>query len=160
MHRRVGACPLRQTIENKAPVTAIHTHYDAQGSEIFVEVTAAPVLDAAGDVTHIIEACRDITQRKRAEESLARTAIFSAPLSTICRIASTSRMRRPVHCRQPRHCAYHGWLRRQTISWESPIPTSTRRNRRRSIVPTRKNYCAPGNHWSTRKSPTWIRTAR
>jgi PAS domain S-box-containing protein len=65
-------CPLRRTIETKAPVTVTHTHYDARGGEIFVEVRAAPVFDEVGEVTHIIEACRDITDRKRAEEALAR----------------------------------------------------------------------------------------
>jgi PAS domain S-box-containing protein len=42
------------------------------GRERFVEVTAAPILNAAGEVTHIIEACRDITGRMRAEEALAQ----------------------------------------------------------------------------------------
>jgi len=65
-------CPLRQTIENKVPMTVTHTHYDAQGREVFVEVMAAPVFDEAGEVTHIIEACRDVTDRRRAEEALAR----------------------------------------------------------------------------------------
>ena len=65
-------CPLRQTVATKAPTTVTHTHYDAQGREVFVEVMAAPVFDEAGEVSHIIEACRDITDRKRAEEALAR----------------------------------------------------------------------------------------
>ena len=66
----VEPCPLKQVIATKAPVTVMHTHYDAQGHEVFVEISAAPVFDAAGEVTAIIEACRDITGRKRAEETL------------------------------------------------------------------------------------------
>ena len=65
-------CPLRDAVESKAPVTVTHTHYDSRGGEVFVEVMAAPVFDEAGEVTHIIEACRDITDRKRAQEALAR----------------------------------------------------------------------------------------
>jgi PAS domain S-box-containing protein len=65
-------CPLRKTIENKVPMTVTHTHYDAQGRAVFVEVMAAPVFDESGEVTHIIESCRDITERKRAEEELAQ----------------------------------------------------------------------------------------
>ena len=66
-------CPLRQTLANKAPMTVTHRHYDAQGREVFLEVTAAPVFDEAGEVTHIIEACRDITHRKQAEDALRLT---------------------------------------------------------------------------------------
>jgi PAS domain S-box-containing protein len=65
-------CPLRDAVVSKAPVTVTHTHYDARGGEVFVEVMAAPVVDEASEVTHIIEACRDITDRKRAQEALAR----------------------------------------------------------------------------------------
>jgi PAS domain S-box-containing protein len=78
-------CPLRQVIASKAPVTTIHTHYDAQGNEMFVEVSAAPVLDEAGEVTCIVEACRDITERRRAksaleqERHLLRTLIDNMP---------------------------------------------------------------------------------
>jgi PAS domain S-box-containing protein len=68
----VEPCPLKQVIATKAPVTVTHTHYDAQGNEVFVEISAAPVFDAAGEVACIIEACRDITQRKRTEETLER----------------------------------------------------------------------------------------
>ena len=63
-------CQQCQVIATKAPMTVIHTHYDAKGKEVFVEVNAAPVLDDAGDVVHIIEVCRDITERRQAENAL------------------------------------------------------------------------------------------
>ncbi len=66
-------CPLRQVVATKAPARVVHTHYDAEGREVFVEVTAAPVFDAAGEVTQIIEACRDITDRMQTEETLRLT---------------------------------------------------------------------------------------
>jgi PAS domain S-box-containing protein len=78
-------CPLRQVIATKAPVTVTHTHYDSHGNEVFVEISAAPVFDEAGEVIRIIEACRDITERKRAEDalkqerSLLRTLIDNLP---------------------------------------------------------------------------------
>jgi PAS domain S-box-containing protein len=65
-------CPLKRVISGKAPVTVMHTHVDAEGREIFVEVTAAPVFDERGEVTHIIETCRNVTERKLAEDALAR----------------------------------------------------------------------------------------
>ena len=63
-------CPLRQVIQTRVPTTVMHTHYDAKGEKVFVEISAAPIFDEAGEVSHIIEACRDITERKRAEDAL------------------------------------------------------------------------------------------
>lgn len=65
-------CPLDKTVETKAPVTVMHKHFDANGCDVFVEISAAPVFNEKGEVTHVIEACRDITDRKRAEETLAQ----------------------------------------------------------------------------------------
>ena len=65
-------CPLSQVVATKAPVTVMHTHYNAEGKKVFVEVSAAPIFDERGEVTHIIESCRDVTQRKLAEEALAQ----------------------------------------------------------------------------------------
>jgi PAS domain S-box-containing protein len=65
-------CPLQQTISTKAPVRVIQTRRDARGQEAYFEISAAPVFDDRGEVTHIVEACRDITDRKRGEEALAR----------------------------------------------------------------------------------------
>lgn len=69
---RHDSCPLRQVIATKTPVTVTHTHRDAQGNEIFVEVSAAPLFNDDGEVTHIIESCRDVTERKRAEVALEK----------------------------------------------------------------------------------------
>ena len=78
-------CPLRQVLATKAPVMVMHTHYNSEGKEVFVEVTAAPICDERGEVTHIIESCRDVTERKRAEvaleqdHNLLRTLIDNLP---------------------------------------------------------------------------------
>jgi two-component system, sensor histidine kinase and response regulator len=64
-------CPLSRVVAGKAPVTVLHRHRNAEGRELFVEVTAAPVFNDQGEVTHIIESCRDVTERKRAEDALA-----------------------------------------------------------------------------------------
>ena len=65
---REHSCPLEQVSRTKAPVTVEHTHVDAEGGEIFVTITAVPIFDDAGDVVWIVESCRDITERKRAED--------------------------------------------------------------------------------------------
>jgi PAS domain S-box-containing protein len=66
-------CPLHEVIATKAPVTVTHTHYDANDNKVFVEISAAPVFNKAGEVACIIEVCRDVTDRKRVEESLRLT---------------------------------------------------------------------------------------
>ena len=66
-------CPLSQVIAAKTPVAVTHTHYDAEGKEFFVEVTAAPVLNETGEVSYIIEAVRDVTDRMRLERALRLT---------------------------------------------------------------------------------------
>ena len=70
-------CPFRQAIATKAPVTVLHTHYDSEGRELFVEVNAAPVLNEMGEVSYVIEACRDVSERKQAEELLSREKAFA-----------------------------------------------------------------------------------
>jgi PAS domain S-box-containing protein len=63
---------LRRVIATKAAVTVMHVYRDSQGNEIFLEVSAAPVFNDDGQVTHVVESCRDITERKRAEVALER----------------------------------------------------------------------------------------
>ena len=63
-------CPLEKVIETKTSVVVEHRHHHDESAEHFVEITASPVLDEQGGVCQIIESCRDITQRRRAEEAL------------------------------------------------------------------------------------------
>jgi PAS domain S-box-containing protein len=63
-------CPLVQITETKAPTTVTHTHHGPHGDEIIVEIRAAPILDASGEVVQIVQTCRDITARKQAEDVL------------------------------------------------------------------------------------------
>ena len=59
-----GHCPLREIVATKRPARVTHSHYDSEGRELCVEITAAPVLDDAGEVVQIVESCRDITERR------------------------------------------------------------------------------------------------
>ncbi len=71
-------CPLVHVVATKGPALMTHTHHDAEGNEVFVEITAAPVFDDASEVTQIIESYRDITEQKKAEEEIANLAKFPA----------------------------------------------------------------------------------
>ena len=63
-------CPLQDVIASKKIKTVEHTHFDAQGNELIVEITAAPVFDDKNNVIQIIETQRDITKDKQAEKEL------------------------------------------------------------------------------------------
>jgi diguanylate cyclase (GGDEF)-like protein/PAS domain S-box-containing protein len=63
-------CPLREILKTKESVTVTHTHHDLAGNRMLVEIAASPLLGRDGNVTHIIESCRDITEKKRMEDML------------------------------------------------------------------------------------------
>jgi len=61
-------CPLRSALETKMPVTLVHIHKRADGSEYSVEIAASPIINNEGQVTGIIEVGRDITEKLSLEE--------------------------------------------------------------------------------------------
>lgn len=61
-------CPLPIVTETKQPVILEHVHYDQNGEEIIVEVRAYPIFDENKNVIQMLEACSDITEKKKAEE--------------------------------------------------------------------------------------------
>ena len=63
-------CPLKKILRKKTPVSVTHTHYDSKRNKLFVEITASPILDKKGGITHIIESFRDITERRKMEQAL------------------------------------------------------------------------------------------
>ncbi len=78
-------CPLKQVVATKAPVTLEHTHRDAQGQAKSVEVVAVPICDEEGEVLQILEICRDITDRKQAENERAAHVDFIVQTARIDR---------------------------------------------------------------------------
>ena len=68
-------CPLQQVVENKAPTTVMHTRQGVDGEETFIEVIAAPIVNRSGEVEHVIEIRRDITERQRAVEALSHAKV-------------------------------------------------------------------------------------
>ena len=63
-------CPLQQVTEDKAPATVMHTRHGVDGEDTFIEVVAAPIMNQTGEVEHVIEIRRDVTERERAIEAL------------------------------------------------------------------------------------------
>ena len=82
-------CPLRDVVAAKAPVTVTHTHFDVEGNEVIVEISASPIFNEAGEVVQIIELGRDITARVRAEEGVRQ---HQAELAHVARLGTMGEM--------------------------------------------------------------------
>jgi glucose-6-phosphate-specific signal transduction histidine kinase len=87
-------CPLQQVQESGEPLAVVHQHYRANGEERFVELIASPLRVADGTIEGIIEAMRDITERRRAEEALQQyTARLRALTTRLAEVAENERQR-------------------------------------------------------------------
>ena len=82
-------CPLGDVVAAKAPVTVTHTHFGADGKEAIVEINASPIFDQTGEVVQIIELCRNITARVRAED---RARQRQAELAHVARLGTMGEM--------------------------------------------------------------------
>ncbi|OSM05051.1 ATP-binding protein [Magnetofaba australis] len=63
-------CPLEIVFKTGNATSVVHTHYDAQGEERLIELSASPLNDHDGALIGIVETQRDITERSRAEREL------------------------------------------------------------------------------------------
>lgn len=66
-------CPLKEVKKTKKSMITEHIHYDADGQARHFEVHGHPVFDGRGNVAQVIEYSLDITERKRAEDTLKQT---------------------------------------------------------------------------------------
>jgi PAS domain S-box-containing protein len=65
-------CPIKEAMKTGNAETCLHTHTDKNGEVSFVEVTAFPIKDKAGEIMQFLYLQRDITERKRAEDESKR----------------------------------------------------------------------------------------
>ncbi len=87
-------CPLEQVREWGQPVTVVHEHYGTHGEQRITEVIASPLWGEDGSFQGIIECMRDITERKRAEETLQQYADRLRALTTqLIEVAEAERQR-------------------------------------------------------------------
>ena len=61
-------CPLAGVLETGQTMTVTHTHRAADGRELVVEVTAAPLRDGSGQIVGIIESCCDVTRLREVQQ--------------------------------------------------------------------------------------------
>lgn len=67
-------CPVRKVFETGAAAKASHVHRDNIGGAVYVDLSAYPVRDAAGNVVQALEVIRNVTEHRKAEEALRRYA--------------------------------------------------------------------------------------
>ena len=71
-------CPICEMLKTGKPMTVEHTHYDKDGKAFYVEVSASPIKDKNGKITHAIHIVKDITETKieqKRQSTILRTAL-------------------------------------------------------------------------------------
>ena len=77
-------CPITEMLRTAEPIVVEHVHYDREGNQRYVEVSASPILDKDGNIVQAVHLARDITKRKKAEEALReREQRWATTLSSI-----------------------------------------------------------------------------
>lgn len=63
-------CPLKEVMVTGKVATANHIHVDKNQNRIDVEISAYPFLERDGEITKIVHVARNVTGRKKAEETI------------------------------------------------------------------------------------------
>ncbi|MBW2018772.1 MAG: PAS domain S-box protein [Deltaproteobacteria bacterium] len=85
--RQGEECMLQTVFETGKPHKCGHFHMRTDGSKVWVDILLSPLRDEKGNVTHVIEAIRDVTDLHQAQEALKesekrfRLLYENAPLS-------------------------------------------------------------------------------
>ena len=66
-------CMLKKVFETGQPYSSCHEHLRVDGSKVWVDILLSPLKNDKGNVTHVIEAVRDVTDQKQAEEALLQS---------------------------------------------------------------------------------------
>jgi PAS domain S-box-containing protein len=61
---------IRHAIESRSPVRSELIYYTKSGQEYWLELDIVPLANEAGDVTHFVSVQREVTDRRRAEDTL------------------------------------------------------------------------------------------
>lgn len=66
------ACPLLRMLETEEGVSMVYLRFDGDGNSLYVEESAHPVRESEGEIVSSVLFVRDVTERKLAEQHLAR----------------------------------------------------------------------------------------
>ncbi len=90
-------CPFFQVHETRSTVSIVRKHFDRDGRLRYAALVAAPVLDAHGEISGVIEMTRDITHRIRLEEELKATEVKFRQFMEMAPIATYVKNRAGVY---------------------------------------------------------------
>lgn len=77
------ACPVQNAVKTGASSRVVHVHPDGHGREEIFSITAHPVRDPGGRISHVIETSRPITEYVRGENERRRKSdLFKTLLET------------------------------------------------------------------------------
>lgn len=63
-------CPLEMVMETREPRQCRHEHLRADGTREWVDILMSPLMDEQGNVTHVIQAIRDVSDQIEVEKAL------------------------------------------------------------------------------------------
>jgi transcriptional regulator with PAS, ATPase and Fis domain len=85
------SCPLKQSLEARAPQRVLHLHHTPRGEE-HVDVETTPIFDADGQILYFVETMRVVRQassRPAAQGLVGRSAAFVGMLQKVLRVANS-----------------------------------------------------------------------
>lgn len=82
-------CPVKIVFETGKPFKTVHEH-PSDGKRAFLEISAYPVKDARGEVMHVVEVMRDVTDSKKFEEEIEQKNRELTTLNSVSRALSQS----------------------------------------------------------------------
>jgi diguanylate cyclase (GGDEF)-like protein/PAS domain S-box-containing protein len=74
----LGVEAIRVALKNDASFSGEILNYRKNGTPFWNDMTISPMRDSAGQVTHYVGVCRDVTQRKTTEGNVRQLAFFDA----------------------------------------------------------------------------------
>jgi PAS domain S-box-containing protein len=77
-HESGEDCAVRRAFASGRPTTANHTHREADGQVLYVETRAFPLRDEAGEVSSVIEAVTNMTEKHLLEQERLKTQKLEA----------------------------------------------------------------------------------
>ena len=80
-------CPVEQALRTGVSHAVEHRHLGADGEERYHEILVYPIRNRSGKVDKVIHLSRDITQRRKTEESLIHTERMAAISQVVATLA-------------------------------------------------------------------------
>jgi diguanylate cyclase (GGDEF)-like protein/PAS domain S-box-containing protein len=69
-------CPMSNVLITKSPVVTRHSYHESLYDKKLIDIIATPVLDSAGEVLHIVETYKDVSDYSELETSLRETEMI------------------------------------------------------------------------------------